>query len=154
MKCEFCGNEIEYETTKCKYCGAPCQFIGRQNEKIAHEKQAETIVEQMTDVGDKEVRAMGKVDISCLNPNETPKGPSPCKRIVFLILGFFLGFLGAQFLYAKRYFSFALVLTCFVLSMIYRNSDWAPFEIFVMIGSFFAAFLVKTDGTGRKMKWF
>ena len=58
MKCEYCGNHLDYEVTQCPSCGAPCEYVVRpQEQKISVEKSSP---------GNKELRRMSDVDISFL----------------------------------------------------------------------------------------
>ena len=31
MKCEYCGGELDYDSSECRYCGAPCPRIPAQS---------------------------------------------------------------------------------------------------------------------------
>jgi hypothetical protein len=62
MKCEYCGNHLNYEVEHCPNCGAPCEYIVRpQEQKISVKKSSP---------GNKELRRMSEVDISFLKKNQ------------------------------------------------------------------------------------
>ena len=62
MKCEYCGNHLNYEVEHCPNCGAPCEYIVRpQEQKISVEKSSPV---------NKELRRMSDVDISFLKKNQ------------------------------------------------------------------------------------
>jgi len=150
MKCEYCDNLIPQGASSCPSCGAPISIPDKQlspeqlnqmQKQEALNREKELIQQQM------ELEKLRQ-------EREEEANKSPCKKSIFVLLGLFFGFLGIQFLYARRFCLFAFVLACFVISMIYRNSDWAPFEVFIILASFIASILIGTDGEGRKMKWF
>ena len=150
MKCEYCDNLIPQGASSCPSCGAPISIPDKQlspeqlcqiQKQDALNREKELIQQQM------ELEKLRQ-------QQEEEANKSPCKKSIFVLLGLFFGFLGIQFLYARRFCLFAFVLACFVISMIYSNSDWAPGEVFVILGSFIASILIGTDGEGRKMKWF
>ena len=149
MKCEYCDNLIPKGASSCPSCGAPISIPDKQlspeqlcqmQKQDALNREKELIQQQM------ELEKLRQ-------QQEEEANKSPCKKSIFVLLGLFFGFLGIQFLYARRFCLFAFVLSCFIISMIYSDSDWAPGEVFVILGSFIASILIGTDGEGRKMKW-
>ena len=150
MRCEYCDNLIPERASSCPSCGAPIpspekrrspEQLSQMQKQDALNREKELIQQQM------ELEKLRQ-------EREEEANKSPCKKSIFVLLGLFFGFLGIQFLYAMRYCLFAFVLACFILSMIFNQSDWAPFEVFVILASFIASILIGTDGEGRKMKWF
>jgi len=149
MKCEYCENDMPSGVSKCPFCGAAVSIpaappspeqlrqiqkqeaMQREQELLRHQLELDKLRQQQEEEANK----------------------SPCKRSIFIILGLFFGFLGIQFLYARRFCLFAFVLACFILSIIFNKSDWAPFEVVVILASFILSVLIGTDGEGRKMKW-
>ena len=156
MKCEYCDNEIPKGASSCPSCGAmisvpdippsPEELRQIQIQK-SMEREKELLQQQV--MLEKEKAELEKLR----QIQEEEANKSPCKKSIFVLLGLFFGFLGIQFLYARRYCLFAFVLACFTISMIYRTSDWAPCELIVIFASFIASILIGTDGNGRKMKW-
>ena len=71
MKCEFCGAEIPFNVNNCPSCGAPCKCI-QQNGSVRPGWQG----------------------------NPAIPGGQPKNRIVFIVLGLFLGCLGVHNFYA------------------------------------------------------
>ena len=132
MKCEYCDNEVTCDTATCPYCGAVLALLVQKDNVSS---------------------VNGQVHITNEIGSTSPE-KSASKRIVFMLLGVLLGFWGIHFLYAHRFLAFAVVLGCFVLSVIFSDSTFAPFEGFVILASFIASFVVKTDGNKREMPWF
>ena len=150
MRCEYCDNLIPKGASSCPSCGAPIPIpekqlspeqLSQMQKQDALNREKELIQQQM------ELEKLRQ-------EQEEEANKSPCKKSIFVLLGLFFGFLGIQFLYARRFCLFAFVLACFILSMIFNKSDWAPFEVVVILASFIASILIGTDGEGRKMKWF
>ena len=149
MKCEYCENDMPAGVSACPFCGAAL-FI--QTAQLSPE-QLRLIQKQEAMQREQELlRQQLELD-KLRQQQEEEANKSPCKRSIFIILGLFFGFLGVQFLYARRFCLFAFVLACFILSIIFNKSDWAPFEVIVILASFIASILIGTDGEGRKMKW-
>ena len=149
MKCEYCDNLIPDGASSCPFCGAPISMpekplspeqLCQMQKQDAMNREKELIRQQM------ELEKLRRT-------RDEEANKSPCKKSIFVLLGLFFGFLGIQFLYARRFCLFAFVLACFIISMIYNKSDWAPCELFVILASFIASLLIGTDGAGRKMKW-
>ena len=150
MKCEYCDNLIPKGAASCPSCGAPVSIpekqlspeqLNQMQKQDALNREKELIQQQM------ELEKLRQ-------EREEEANRSPCKKSIFVLLGLFFGFLGIQFLYVHRFYSFTLGLTCFILSMIYSRSDWAPFEVVIALTSSIVSILIGTDGEGRKMKWF
>ena len=149
MKCEYCENDMPAGVSACPFCGAAL-FI--QTAQLSPE-QLRLIQKQEAMQREQELlRQQLELD-KLRQQQEEEANKSPCKRSIFIILGLFFGFLGVQFLYARRFCLFAFVLACFILSIIFNKSDWAPFEVIVILASFIASILIGTDGKGRTMKW-
>lgn len=150
MKCEYCDNDMPAGVSACPFCGAALSIRTahlspeqlRQLQKQEAMQQEQELLRQQLEL--EKLRQL----------QEEEANKSPCKRSIFIILGLFFGFLGIQFLYARRFCLFAFVLACFILSIIFNKSDWAPFEVVVILASFILSVLIGTDGEGRKMKWF
>ena len=157
MKCNYCDNDMPDGVSSCPFCGAALSIQTehlspeqlRQIQKQEALKLEQELLRHQLEL-EKENAELEKLRIM----QEEEANKSPCKKSIFVLLGLFFGFLGIQFLYARRFCLFAFVLACFVISMIYRNSDLAPCELFVILASFIASILISTDGQGRKMKWF
>lgn len=150
MKCEYCDNLIPKGASSCPSCGAPVSI----SEKQLSPEQLNQMQKQDALNREKELIQQQMELEKLRQEREEEANKSPCKKSIFVLLGLFFGFLGIQFLYARRFCLFAFVLACFILSMIFNKSDWAPFEIVVILASFIATILIGTDGKGRKMKWF
>ncbi len=157
MKCEYCENDMPAGVSRCPYCGATVSIPAappspeqlRQIQKQEAMQREQELLRHQLEL-EKEKAELEKLRIQ----QEEEANKSPCKKSIFVILGLFFGFLGIQFLYARRFCLFAFVLACFILSIIFNKSDWAPFEVVVILASFIASILIGTDGKGRKMKWF
>lgn len=165
MKCEYCENEVSGGISSCPFCGAAIMSVANNasSKNMDHLQNAEQLQQSQCDGNiNKDFLSQqlehGKAQLEQLlrpaNINNTNK--SPYKRIIFLFLGIFLCFWGIQFLYARRFISFAAILICFIASMIFRNSSVqiAQLESLVVIASFIASFVIETDGKQRKMAWF
>jgi len=149
MKCEYCDNDMPAGVSRCPFCGAALSI---QTARLSPE-QLRLIQKQEAMQREQELlRQQLELD-KLRQQQEEEANKSPCKRSIFIILGLFFGFLGIQFLYARRFCLFAFVLACFILSIIFNKSDFAPFEVVVILASFIASILIGTDGEGRKMKW-
>lgn len=75
MKCEFCGAELPMNCNNCPSCGAPCKCIqptagGQQNQQQNYPG------------------------------NAAYPGVQPKSRVIFILLGLFLGCLGVHNFYA------------------------------------------------------
>ena len=156
MKCEYCENDMPAGVSVCPFCGATVSIpvapptpeqLRKLQKQEAMQREQELLRQQLE--LEKEKAELEKLRIK----QEEEANKSPCRRSIFIILGLFFGFLGIQFLYARRFVLFALVLTCFILSIIFNKSDLAPFEVVVILASFIASILIGTDGKGRTMKW-
>ncbi len=156
MKCEYCENNMPSGVSRCPFCGAaisipavppPPEQLRLIQKQEAMQREQELLRQQLE--LEKEKAELEKQRIQ----QEEEANKSPCKKSIFVLLGLFFGFLGIQFLYARRFCLFAFVLACFILSIIFNKSDWAPFEVVVILASFIASILIGTDGEGRKMKW-
>ena len=156
MKCEYCDNDMPSGVSRCPFCGAALSIqtahLSPEQLRLIQKQEAmqreQELLRQQLEL-EKENAELEKQRIQ----QEEEANKSPCKRSIFIILGLFFGFLGIQFLYARRFCLFAFVLACFILSIIFNKSDWAPFEVVVILASFIASILIGTDGEGRKMKW-
>ncbi len=142
MKCEYCENTITEEMSKCPCCGAPIAFPNNTNR------------EQQRDSSEKNHKDIAPLQLGAEEVNE--EVISPYKRIYFLLLGVVFGFFGIQFLYVKRYASFAIICTCAFITMIFAESTPAIGGLgsIVVFVSFLSSFFVGTDGKKRKMNWF
>ena len=150
MKCEYCENLIPKGAASCPSCGAPLSIP----EKLLSPEQLNQMQKQDALNREKEL-IQQQMELEKLRQEQAEEtNKSPCKKSIFVLLGLFFGFLGIQFLYVRRFCLFTFVLACFILSMIFNQSDWAPFEVFVILTSFIFSILIGTDGEGRKMKWF
>ena len=87
MKCDFCGGEIEYETSFCSHCGAPCKYIERPIDVCKNEEKIITIEANDPD----DLRPMSSPDISFLkqSPKKVPSKSSAHAGCIVL-LGVFL----------------------------------------------------------------
>lgn len=66
MRCEYCGNHLDYEINHCPTCGAPCKFIPRPQENV-------TVKKSQTDspkTKNKEFVDMSDTDVSFLKKNQ------------------------------------------------------------------------------------
>ena len=125
MKCEYCENELPHAMSICPFCGAN---IPGQEEKTHPE--------------------------SSMKQRIGERHKSSCRRLVFLLLGLFGGFLGIQFLYARRFFSFAFVMACFILFVyFYDTAAIVLLELIVGLVSVVVSFGVSTDGDRLRMPW-
>lgn len=165
MKCEYCENELPGGVTSCPFCGAAIAAAASENDSAtgmnsfqdSGQPQVQTEEEfrndreilQLKSELEQEKRKLAQLQQNSISETEI----SPCKRIVFVLLGIAFGILGVQFLYARRFISFGVFLSCFVLFMIIFH-DLAAIEVFVALASFLASFIVSTDGHHRKMRWF
>lgn len=149
MKCEYCENDMPAGVSRCPYCGAtvsiPAAPPSPEQLRLIQKQEAMQREQEL-------LRQQLELD-KLRQQQEEEANKSPCKRSIFIILGLFFGFLGIQFLYARRFCLFAFVLACFILSIIFNKSDFAPFEVVIILASFIASILIGTDGKGRTMKW-
>ena len=67
MKCEYCGNHLDYEITRCPTCGAPCKCVSRPQEKTPESIAAP---QKETQPEKKEFVNMGDTDVSFLKQNQ------------------------------------------------------------------------------------
>lgn len=147
MKCEYCDNLIPKGASSCPSCGAPVSIP----EKQLSPEQLNQMQKQDALNREKEL-IQHQMELEKLRQErEEEANVSPCKRSIFVLLGLIFGFLGIQFLYARRYCLFAFVLACFILSMIYNDYT---IEGVILLVSYSAAIFVNIDGNGKKMKWF
>lgn len=149
MKCEYCDNDMPSGVSRCPFCGAALSI---QTAQLSPEQLRQLQKQEAMQREQELLRQQLEMD-KLRQQQEEEANKSPCKKSIFIILGLFFGFLGIQFLYARRFCLFAFVLACFILSIIFNKSDWAPFEVVVILASFIASILIGTDGEGRKMKW-
>ena len=156
MKCEYCENDMPSGVSKCPFCGAAVSIPAappspeqlRQIQKQEAMQREQELLRHQLEL-EKEKAELEKQRIQ----QEEEANKSPCKRSIFIILGLFFGFLGIQFLYARRFVLFVLVLTCFILAAVFNDTPLAPFETMVALASFISSILIGTDGKGRTMKW-
>ena len=149
MRCEYCDNLIPKGALSCPSCGAPISIPDKQ---LSPEQLCQMRKQDVLNREKELIQQQMELEKLRLQQEEEAN-KSPCKKSIFVLLGLFFGFLGIQFLYARRFCLFAFVLACFIISMIFRNSDWAPFEVVIALTSSIVSILIGTDGEGRKMKW-
>ena len=78
MKCEFCGAEMPMNCNNCPSCGAPCKCV-QPPQPPPHQQPYQQPYQQ----------------------NQTfPPGCQPKSRVVYVLLGLFLGGLGVHNFYA------------------------------------------------------
>lgn len=165
MKCEYCENEISNGVTTCPYCGAvvsttlqsslaPDLTNFQNSEQLIQAQRKEYIKREKELLQQQLELEKEKAKLEQLRKNNAESMElSPCSRILFLLLGITLGLFGIQFLYARRFISFAIVLLCAILAAKFSSSSVAILGAVGMIISFFASFIVDTDGKKRKMPW-
>ena len=69
MRCEYCGNILDSESGKCKYCGAPCCSAPKTQSTQQERSDADTDKQKIKKYSD-ELCPMSSPDISFLKENQ------------------------------------------------------------------------------------
>ena len=178
MKCPKCGKLIPVAAKFCGACGTRISGASVARDKnpepakekpvsekqelekpvtepLPQQKSVEKQISAIPDKGNTESHAVVAHDEEYEEPN--PEF-SAKKRVLFVLIGLFFGFLGLHFLYARRTFLFLLTLLSLVSLIAYAMKGQQLIVLastLAMLALWFGGTLfTKRDDFGLPMKWF